>query len=159
MGHEADLGFVESPRLPAGLHRRAFAEDELVVVVGPTHPWRKRSDNPSPAELADESLIVRERGSGTREVLERALTRAGYAHGTARLELASTAAIKAAVLAGHGVGVLSKLVLDDDLARERLFAMPVDGIDLRRELSVVWRSGTTLVGPAAELAACAVRLT
>lgn len=155
----ADLGFMESPRLPAGLHQHTFSEDELVAVVGPWHHWRKWRVRPGPADLAEEPLIVREHGSGTRDVLEQALTQAGYAHATARLELASTAAIKAAVLAGHGVGVLSRLVLEEELAGERLFAVPVDGLDLHRQLRIVWRSGTTLVGPAAELASCAVRLT
>lgn len=154
---DADLGFVESPRLPVGLHKRTFAEDELVVVVGPEHPWRRRRRGPDPAELAGAALIVREQGSGTRDALERALARAGHPHGAARLELASTAAIKSAVLAGQGVGVLSTLAVADDVASGRLYLVPIDGIDLRRKLRVVWRAGTKLVGPAAELAACALR--
>lgn len=153
---QADLGFVESPRLPVGLHKRTFAEDELVVVVGPQHPWRKRRVTPTAADLAAAALIVRERGSGTRDAFERALRRAGHAHGPARLELASTAAIKSAVLAGQGIGVLSRLAIDEDVASGRLHAVPIDGIDLRRTLRAVWPSGTRLVGPAAELASCAI---
>ena len=154
---EADLGFVESPRLPVGLHKRTFAEDELVVVVGPEHPWRRRRRRPDPAELAGAALIVREQGSGTRDALERALARIGHPHGAVRLELASTAAIKSAVLAGQGVGVLSGLAVADDVASGRLHPVPIDGIDLRRKLRVVWRAGTKLVGPAADLASCALR--
>lgn len=154
---DADLGFVESPRLPVGLHKRTFAEDELVLVVGPQHPWRRRRRAVGPAELVSAALIVREQGSGTRDALERALTKAGHPHGAARLELASTAAIKSAVLAGQGVGVLSRLAVADDVAGGRLHAVPVDGIDLRRKLRIVWRAGTKLVGPAGELASCALR--
>lgn len=152
----ADLGFVESPDVPEGLHSRTFATDELVVVVGPGHSWHRRTRKPGPAEFAGASLIVRERGSGTRDALDRALARAGYPHEAVRLELASTAAIKAAVEAGQGVGVLSRLVVDEDLAAGRLHVVPVEGIDLGRKLRVVWRSGTRLTGVAAELAACAL---
>lgn len=154
---DADIGFVETSKIPAGLHTRTFAHDELVAVVGPDHPWRRRRSRPGPSELATASLIVREEGSGTRIILERALAGAGHPHGAARLELASTAAIKAAVLAGQGVGVLSGLAVADDVASGRLYPVPIDGIDLRRRLRIVWRAGTKLVGPAAGLASCALR--
>lgn len=156
---EADIGFVETSTIPTGLHTRTFAHDHLVVVVAADHPWRRRRTNPGPHELAAASLIVREQGSGTRITLEHALTRAGHPHGASRLELASTAAIKSAVQTGQGVGVLSGLAVADDIASGRLYAIPVDGIDLRRKLRITWRAGTTLTGPAAELAACALRTT
>lgn len=153
----ADLGFVEGPRLPAGLRSRAFADDALVVVVGDEHPWRRRKTDPGPAELARAALIVREEGSGTRDALERALSAAGQRQARSRLELASTAAIKSAVLAGQGVGVLSMLAVADELAGGQLHQVAVDGIDLRRKLRIVWRAGTTLSGPAATLAGHALR--
>lgn len=108
------------------------------------------------AELATAALIVREQGSGTRDAFERALRRAGHLHGPTRLDLASTAAIKSAVLAGQGIGVLSRLAVNDDVANGRLHTVPIDGIDLRRKLRVVYRSGARLVGPVVELASCAV---
>src|SRR5699024_8831877 len=147
----ADLGFVETPRVPAGLHSTVFAEDELVAVVGREHPWRRRDDSPGPAELAHAALIVREQGSGTRDALERALAAAGEQHDESHLELASTAAIKAAVLAGQGVGVLSTLAVADELANGQLHQVPIDGVDLRRELRIVWREGNTLSAAAVEL--------
>src|SRR5699024_10958166 len=153
----ADLGFVESPTVPAGLRTRTFATDRLVAVVGHDHPWLRRECDPGPAELAAAALIVREQGSGTRDALERALAAVGQQHGESRLELASTAAIKSAVLAGQGVGVLSMLAVSDELAAGQLHRVPIAGIDLRRKLRIVWRAGSTLSGPAAALAAHASR--
>lgn len=153
----ADLGFVEGPRVPEGLQSRAFADDSLVVVVGDEHPWRDRRQRPDAAELARAALIVREEGSGTRDALERALASAGKEQTRSHLELASTAAIKSAVLAGQGVGVLSMLAVTDELASGRLHQVPIEGVDLRRKLRLVWRAGTKLTGPAAALAEHALR--
>lgn len=156
---DADLGFVEGLRTPAGLHTRAFADDELVVVAAPRHPWARREGGISVAELAQAALVIREPGSGTREAFDKAVLRAGFDHVPPRLELGSTAAIKAAVLTGQGVGVLSKLTIAEDVAAGQLAVIAVHGIDLRRKLRMMWRSGSKLVGPAADLAACAARST
>ncbi|MFI7104470.1 LysR family transcriptional regulator [Streptomyces sp. NPDC050161] len=155
---DADLGFIEGPRTTRGLHARVVAVDDLVIVVAPGHPWARRRRPLSVTELADAPLIVREKGSGTRDTLDHALVRAG-AHRTAtpRLELGSTGAIKAAVLTGQGVGVLSRFAISDDIRGARLREVAVDDVDLRRRLRAIWRSGTHLAGPAAELTACAVQ--
>jgi DNA-binding transcriptional LysR family regulator len=153
---DADLGFVEGPRVGAGLATRTVATDELVVVVAPDHAWAARRQAVEVAELAQAQLVVREHGSGTRDTFDRALARAGGSQAvTPRLELGSTAAIKAAVLTGQGAGVLSRLATVDDVAGGKLVAVPVAGIDLRRRLRMVWRAGRRLSDAAAQLAACA----
>lgn len=77
LAHEADLGFVEGPAVPDGLDSAVIARDRLVVAVAPGHPWARRRGELPPAELAATPLILRERGSGTRQVLDAALA----AHG------------------------------------------------------------------------------
>ena len=79
---EADLGFVEGPHAPHGLRSRTVADDELVVVVAPGHPWAGRRQPLPLRTLAATSLIVREQGSGTRDAIWEVLCR--YA-GTAAL--------------------------------------------------------------------------
>ncbi|WP_281272120.1 LysR family transcriptional regulator [Mycetocola tolaasinivorans] len=69
----AEIGFIESPEVPAGLDFRWIATDELIVVVAPSHPWARRTSGITPEELAARPLVVREEGSGTREALNRAL--------------------------------------------------------------------------------------
>ncbi|QYX75949.1 LysR family transcriptional regulator [Streptomyces akebiae] len=74
-GREADLGFVEGPHAPDGLRSRTIAEDELVVVVAPGHPWAGRGQPLPLRTLAATPLIVREQGSGTRDAVWEILRR------------------------------------------------------------------------------------
>jgi len=146
---EVALGFVESPSVPRSLSSTTVARDTLVVVVGPEHPWARRRTPLSPGDLVAGDLVLREAGSGTRETLVRALDRAGLALGPSRLELASTAAVKAA--AGESAAVLSELAVTTELATGQLVAIQVDDLDLTRALRAVWRPDRRPAGPAAEL--------
>ncbi|MFD5477748.1 LysR family transcriptional regulator [Streptomyces hawaiiensis] len=74
-GREADLGFVEGPHAPDGLRSRTIADDELVVVVAPGHPWARRRQPLPLRTLAATPLIVREQGSGTRDAVWEILRR------------------------------------------------------------------------------------
>nr|WP_231626313.1 LysR family transcriptional regulator [Streptomyces apocyni] len=147
---EADLGFVEGLDVPNGLSGVVIAQDSLVVVVAPGHPWARRRAPLGPAELAATPLILRERGSGTRQVLDAALAADG---GLARplLELSSTTAVKGAVVSGAGPSVLSELVVGDEVAAGRLVQVPVEGVRLRRDLRAVWTTGHRPTGPARDL--------
>ncbi|MEZ0092707.1 LysR family transcriptional regulator [Streptacidiphilus sp. EB129] len=148
----ADLGFVEGLSVPPGLDEVTVAADRLRVVVGPGHPWARRRAPVGGAELAATPLILREHGSGTREVLDRALARYG---GSAAplMVLASTTAMKAAAVGGAGAAVLSELAVADELALGRLRAVPLDeaDLDLARPLRAVWPTGTHPAGPARDL--------
>ena len=92
-----------------------FWHDELVVVVPSDHPW-SASQSISFSELASETLITREQGSGTRKVMELALARSGFNHQdlNIRLELGSTQAIKQAVRCHMGVAVISALTVQEE---------------------------------------------
>ncbi|MGH3515878.1 MAG: LysR family transcriptional regulator [Haloechinothrix sp.] len=154
---DVDVGFVESPAAPTGLSTRRVALDRLVVVVAPAHPWARRRRPLTTAELVTVPLVVRERGSGTRETMERALLRAGGGQVVPLVELGSAAAVRGAVIAGTGPAVMSELAIASDLADGRLTEVTVEGLDLRRTLRAVWPSGRRLVGPVAELVAVATR--
>lgn len=147
---EADLGFVEGLTAPSGLGGTVVARDHLVVVVGPGHAWARRRAPVGPAELAATPLILRERGSGTRQVLDAAL--AGHG-GLAEplLELASTTAVKAAAVSGAGPAVLSELAVGEELAGQRLVRVAVEGVALARDLRAVWPRGSRPAGPARDL--------
>ncbi|MDT0321638.1 LysR family transcriptional regulator [Streptomyces millisiae] len=152
-GGAVDLGFVESPRAPAGLRARRVAHDRLLVVVAPAHPWARRRAPLSVAELAAAPLVLRERGSGTRETLDQALRRAGAAEPRPLLELGSATAVRNAVIAGTGPAVISELAVRTDLADRRLVAVEVEDIELHRVLRAVWAPERPLAGPAVELLA------
>ena len=147
---EADLGFVEGIGVPAGLDGTVVAHDRLLVVAAPGHPWARRRAPLAPAELAAAPLILREPGSGTRQVLDDAL---GAYGGLAAplLELASTTAVKAAVVSGAGPSVLSELAVGDELSARQLIEVPLEGVETRRALRAVWPKGARPTGPAREL--------
>ncbi len=152
----ADLGFVEGPTSPMGLRSRVIGHDRLIVVVRPDHPWARRRQPLSPAELAQTRLVSREEGSGTRDALTAALSAALHARVTmpVAIALSSTAAVRSAVLAGAGPAVLSELTVTDDLGAHRLVAVPVSGVDLRRSLRAIWTGGRLPpAGPARDLLA------
>jgi DNA-binding transcriptional LysR family regulator len=145
------LGFVESPTVPRTVASTTVAHDALVVVVGPAHPWARRRTPVTPAELVAGDLVLREAGSGTRETLVRALARIGAELGPSRLELASTAAVKAAAAEGEAPAVLSELAVAPELATGQLVVVPVAELDLSRALRAVWLPSRRPEGPAADL--------
>jgi molybdate transport repressor ModE-like protein len=144
---DADLGFVEGTGTPPGLSGAVVAADRLVVVVAPGHPWARRRAPLTGAELAATPLVLREPGSGTREVLDQALVPYGGA-ATPRLELASSTALKAAAMTGAGPVCLSELAVVEELATRRLVAVPLADLDLQRPLRAVWPVGRRPAGPA-----------
>ncbi|GAA2671820.1 LysR substrate-binding domain-containing protein [Streptomyces lunalinharesii] len=154
---EADIGFIEGPRLSRVMSTRQVAEDRLVVVVDPGHPWARRREPLSARELSRTPLVLRESGSGTRQTLDRALHLAGCDRARPLVELGSTAAVRGAVIAGTGPSVLSELAVRGDIVEGRLTGVDVAGVDLTRDLRAVWPSGRRLVGPAAELVTVARR--
>jgi DNA-binding transcriptional LysR family regulator len=135
--HHADVGFVEGHEARLDEMKTAVVRtDHLVVVVDPAHPWTRRTSPLTGAELAAAELIVREPGSGTRQVLEDTLGAFGGLR--SHLELGSTAAILAAARRGEGPAVISALAVADDLDTGRLVVVPTEGISLTRSLRAVW---------------------
>lgn len=142
----ADLGFVENPGAPVGLGNCVVGSDELVVVVPPTHQWARRSRSVCAMELAQTPLVTRELGAGIRDSLTVALRRVlgddAY-QAPPVLELPSMGAMRAAVLAGAGPAVMSRLAVSDDLAIGRLHETTVADLDLRRQFRAIWQGGRT----------------
>lgn len=144
-----DVGFVESPSVPAGLRRLVVAADRLAVVVAPKHPWARRRTPLTASELASAELVARESGSGTRTALDRALR--GHAQAKPAMELGSNAAVCLAVAAGAGAAVLSEFAVRAQVERGELVEVPVADVSLSRRIRAVWKGARGLPGPAGEL--------
>jgi DNA-binding transcriptional LysR family regulator len=146
---QAHLGLVggqsESPRL----EYRSVGHDTLALLVPPTHPWSQRK-RVTLKQLAEQPLIVREEGSGSRACLERDLERAGWSLRDLRiaLELGSNEGIKEAVLRGLGLAVLSTRTVTRELESGQLRAVHIAGLPLSREMFVVWDRRRALPIPA-----------
>jgi molybdate transport repressor ModE-like protein len=151
----ADLGFIESPDAPRSLRSRVIGHDRLVVVVPPDHPWTRRRMPVSPAELAGTPLVSREDGSGTAQTLTGALAAAvgeDVVQAPAALSVSTTAAARAAVIAGAAPAAITELAVADDLAAGRLIRVEIPGLDLDRPLRAIWNgSANPPAGPARDL--------
>ncbi len=133
---EVDLGVVGGHALRAGEECLAAGlVDELVLVVAPDHRWARRREI-APAELAGAALLMREEGSATRRVTERALEQAGVRY-RASMELEHTEAIKQAVLAGLGVALVSVHAVRGEVAAGRLCALRLRGLRIHRHFHVI----------------------
>jgi len=108
----ADLGFVEGPVDDQALSVTPVAEDEMVLVVSPALT-RQKGLALSKADLKAMRWVIREPGSATRALFEKAMTKAGLRLSDINrvLELPSNEAVRAAVEDGAGAAVLSKLVV------------------------------------------------
>jgi DNA-binding transcriptional LysR family regulator len=152
---QIDLGFVEDTCGHADLAEAIVGRDELVVVVAPTHPWACRTTPVTIDELAAGSLVLHERGSGTRETIEKAL--GGLPEEHLYLQLGSTNAIKGAVAAGAGAAVLSLISIEHELRSGALVRVPTTGLHLARQLRAAWRRNYKLPAPAQLLVTIASR--
>lgn len=133
--NELDLGVVGWDISAPSLTARRFYEDEIVLVVASSH--RLASGGAiALANLRDERLILRERGSGTREAVDAVLREAGVPL-TPVMELGSSEAVKEAVAAGLGVSFLSRLAVDADVAAGRLTIVPVDGVTIKQPFVII----------------------
>lgn len=108
----ADLGFIEGDVEDTGLSITNVANDELALVVAATHPWAAMK-KPNAEQLKDGKWVVREPGSGTRHVLETVLAGLGIARNDIAigLELPSNESVRAAVVAGAGATIISRIVV------------------------------------------------
>src|ERR1700730_2364266 len=122
----AELGFVEGEVMDPVLVSQPVARDQMIVVVGPEHPWAGRQ-SVTPAELAETEWVLREQGSGTRSAFEQALTGFGIAPTSLRvpLELPSNEAVRSAVEAGMGATAISASVAVPSIEAGLLYQVPL----------------------------------
>ena len=113
------LGLIEGPPRSRDVKTERFLEDELVLIVPAAHEWAERG-SVAVDEITTAPLLMRERGSGTRRILELALERTGVKRRELRvvMELDSSEAIKSAVEAGLGVGFISHWAMAKDMRLE-----------------------------------------
>jgi DNA-binding transcriptional LysR family regulator len=134
-GH-LDLGVVGGHVLGAGEQcLDAGLVDELVLIVPPRHKWAKRKTIDA-KRFNDQPILMREHGSATRHVTERAFQQAGL-RCRAAMELDHTEAIKQAVMAGLGVALVSVHAVRGEVAARQLVALRVRGLVLRRHFHVI----------------------
>ena len=137
-----DIGFVENASRRPWLHYEPLMADELVLVAG-TQGRFGAIEAVTPDELRGLPLVLREKGSGTREIIERALSRRGIRVEDLNvvIELSSTEAIKSFVRSSDTLAIVSVIALHRELADGSLRIVDIDGVDMPREFATVVRPG------------------
>jgi DNA-binding transcriptional LysR family regulator len=146
--HRIHLALIEGPALRKDIHVEPFMKDQLVLVVPATHDWADREiDIPA---LKEAPLLMREFGSGSRRVVEKAFDHAGIKRKdmNTRMELDSTEGLLSAVEAGLGVTFVSHWAVRNQLALGTLKLARVRGLKLSRMFSLAYPTGPKPVGNA-----------
>ena len=133
MGHPPDGVEVES---------EAFMENPLVMIAPPNHSLVKEK-NILLKRFEDERFVVREEGSGTRSAIQRFFDEHSVSFHTG-IEMSSNEAIKQAVEAGLGLGIVSIHTLELELETKRLVILDVEDFPVIRHWHVVQRAGKRL---------------
>lgn len=135
-----EVGFCGA--MPEGRDLESFkiAEDEIVLIVFPEHPFANRPEV-SPMELVGEPLIFREETSGTQRSVESQLLEAGFnlGQGAPKLILGTTQAVVSAVEAKAGIAFVSSLAIKKSCALGLVKVVELEGLRLRRDFFCIYR--------------------
>jgi LysR family transcriptional regulator, low CO2-responsive transcriptional regulator len=141
-----DLGLAANVPDQPPLRRQPYCLDSLLLIVPPQHRLAGRGTVPL-AELGGEAWVLREPGSASRQAIEQAL-RAHHVPWQERLTLPSQEAVKQAVMAGVGIGMVSRLAVTPVEQQGMLCIVAIADVRVERQISVVQRTDTRLPAPA-----------
>jgi DNA-binding transcriptional LysR family regulator len=136
------FGFVEGSVHDETIEAREFHRDRITAVVAPGHALAKIKTI-SMRTLAEAPALLRELGSGTREIVDQAFTRHGLRL-SCGLEIGNSEALKRVALEGGGVGWISELCVVDELKAHRLVALKTHELELERPLYALTLRGRHL---------------
>ena len=141
---ELELGVVGAARPQRGLVFEPFLRDELVVIVPPGHPLAGQGAV-TLEDLVAEPMLLQQEGSGVRSVVESAMREGGLRDRDLHvaMELGLQQSVKAAVLDGFGITVISRLAVEREVAEGSLVALPLEGPGLERHFFSVRHAGRT----------------
>lgn len=133
----ADLAIMGQPPQGSDMQAEAFLQNPLVVIAAPNHALT-HSKHLRPQQLAHETFLLREQGSGTRGVAERYFA-AHHLPLPPHMTMDTNEAIKQSVQAGMGIGIISRHGIELELETRRLSILDVEGFPILRDWYVVQR--------------------
>lgn len=137
-----DFAIMGQPPEGADLQSEAFMQNPLVVIASPQHSL-VRVRHVKPRQLAQETFLLREQGSGTRGVVERFFTSHRLAL-PSHMEMDTNEAIKQSVQAGMGLGIISRHAISLELETKRLAVLDVEHFPIMRHWHIAYRKGKRL---------------
>lgn len=137
--NDTDMVIMGLPPAEMDLESAAFLDNPLVIIASPDHPLAGKTQV-AMESLKDENFIMREPGSGTRISMQRVFDQRGVTLKTG-MEMSSNEAIKQAVQAGLGLGVLSIHTMEAEFLLKRLVVLDVQTFPIMRNWYIVHRRG------------------
>lgn len=137
--YQLDIGVIEGFFNNEQINAEVVSEDHMVIVASPQHPLLKKGEEIGLQDLEDETWILREVGSGTRQAADNFFQMNGFAPKTI-MEFGSNQVIKESVEAGLGVSLLSRWAIEKELANGYIAMLKIQGLPFKRNFSIVTRS-------------------
>jgi len=137
-----DVGIVEGEIKSGDIITIPIIPDELVLVCSNTHEFSEL-DEIEIEQLQDKDFILREKGSGTRELFEKSLEKAGVSINE-KWVCNNSEAIKNAVINGHGLTVISRMLVERELESKKLHALEIKGVKFSRTFKLVYHKNKYL---------------
>lgn len=131
---EIDVALAEGTMKSEYIVSKEVKEDELFLICPKTHRFAGR-DYVKISELADEDFIVREKGSGTRDLFESVMSTNEVKYRVTGV-MNSNETIKLAVIKGFGISVLSALSVADEIDKNKIAIVRIEGINFLRRFSL-----------------------
>ena len=135
LAKQIHIGVLSIPSKHKEIESWHLLNDELALIVAANHPWVAR-DQIAPSELKDADWILREGGAATRQTILATLVEHGLTEDDLRvaMELGSVVAVEAAVEAGHGVSIVSRVAAQRGLELGRIKTVQIEGMKIEREI-------------------------
>lgn len=133
-----DIGIIEAAPMDKDLVTTKFLDDEMSLIVPADHPWAAKGKI-TLEELREEPFIVREPGSGSRLVVEQAMIDADFDVESLNIvmEIGNTSAIKAAVISGLGMAIISKWATKDVVKMGKVAQVEIEGLNMHRNFNII----------------------
>lgn len=139
LNKHAEIGFIGKKPLNKKIYAEPVWKDSLVLAAPSTHRWKEKSFVTT-NELLKEPFVIREKGSGTREIFENYLKEKTNTNSRLNIiaELSSSEAIKEAIIAGLGVSVVSIHAIKRELQQKYLIEIPILDWKIERYFYVIY---------------------
>ena len=145
-GYDLDIAVMGQPPADVEVEMQLLGKHPHIIVAAAGHPLTRKRKLGA-ADLADETFITREVGSGTRMLMEQFFQRTGL-RAKIGMEMDSNETIKQAVIAGLGIAFISQHTVSHELQGRRLIALKVSGLPVMRQWHAIRRADKILLPPA-----------
>lgn len=144
--NELDFALIEGIVHLESIICEAYMDDELVIICSPVHPFSK-SETVTVEQLILEPFLLREKGSGTRELFDNVLASLGHSV-IPTWESTSILALINAVINGHGISVLPYMLVKDMLDEGKISTIQIEGLKFNRKFNIIYHKNKFLTASA-----------